>query len=446
MTVLKQIITILREEFKKLPDKRGTKHLIYTIEDIAAAAFSVFYFQSKSWLDFQRNMLGKTGKSNAKSLFDIDHIASDNHIRDVLDNISVEKLQGIFDKIYRFILEKETLKEYEYFENTLLVLIDGTHYHSSKNIHCSHCQTKIKSNAKGEEYIEYYHSAITPIIAHPKRNKIFSLFPEVISNKDGEDKQDCEINASKRWLDREHLIAKHYKLLLLGDDLYCKTSLIKKTREKQHNYIFVCKESSHKKMYETINYIEKLGEVDSKAVTRRNKSQKKESYNYKYLNSVNLTGDNDSILVNWCSVEVKDEKDKVIYSGAFATDYTIDEHNVEKIVEAGRTRWKIENENNNVLKTGGYNLDHNFGHGKKGLSEFLFTLNIISFLTHTICLEHDKGYKELYALINNRKTFFGHITTFTTFFYISDWNTLWNTMIDGYINGLHLDLQKVPTL
>jgi hypothetical protein len=129
----------------------------------------------------------------------------------------------------------------------------------------------------------------------------------------------------------------------------------------------------------------------------------------------------------------------VIYSGAFATDYTIDEHNVEKIVEAGRTRWKIENENNNVLKKGGYNLDHNFGHGKKGLSELLFTLNILSFLTHTICLKQDKGYKELYELINNRKTFFGHITTFTTFFYISDWNTLWDTMIEGYINGLHLN-------
>jgi hypothetical protein len=80
-----------------------TRHLTYAIEDIAAAAFSVFYFQSKSWLDFQRNMLRKTGKSNAKSLFDINNIASDNHIRDVLDDISVEKLQGIFDKIYRLL-------------------------------------------------------------------------------------------------------------------------------------------------------------------------------------------------------------------------------------------------------------------------------------------------------------------------------------------------------
>jgi hypothetical protein len=38
------------------------------------------------------------------------------------------------------------------------------------------------------------------------------------------------------------------------------------------------------------------------------------------------------------------------------------------VVEAGRSRWKIENENNNVLKTKGYHLEHNFGHGQQHLS------------------------------------------------------------------------------
>jgi len=110
-------------------------------------------------------------------------------------------------------------------------------------------------------------------------------------------------------------------------------------------------------MYEIINYLQKLGEVDTKVVSKVNKSRKKEIYHYEYLNEVDLTGDKDPIRVNWCSVEVKDEKGKLIYSGAFATDYIIDEHNVEKIVEAGRTRWKVENENNNTLKTGGYILN-----------------------------------------------------------------------------------------
>jgi hypothetical protein len=32
-------------------------------------------------------------------------------------------------------------------------------------------------------------------------------------------------------------------------------------------------------------------------------------------------------------------------------------------VAAGRARWKVENENNNTLKTKGYHLEHNYGHG-----------------------------------------------------------------------------------
>ena len=53
---------------------------------------------------------------------------------------------------------------------------------------------------------------------------------------------------------------------------------------------------------------------------------------------------------------------------------------VLRIVPAGRTRWKIENENNNTLKTKGYHLEHNFGHGQQHLSNVLVSLNLLAFL------------------------------------------------------------------
>jgi hypothetical protein len=113
MTIMKQIVRIMRQELKKLPDKRGKKHQIYTMEDIAMSAYAMFYFQNPSRLDFQRNMMTQSGRSNAASLFDINDIPSDNHIRDVLDGIDVETLQPIFDKIYQLLLKKETLSAYQ---------------------------------------------------------------------------------------------------------------------------------------------------------------------------------------------------------------------------------------------------------------------------------------------------------------------------------------------
>ena len=72
-----------------------------------------------------------------------------------------------------------------------------------------------------------------------------------------------------------------------------------------------------------------------------------------------------------------------MYKNAWATSHTIDDKTVISIASAGRARWKIENENNNVLKNQGYHFDHNFGHGKQHLSNLLATLMILAYLFHT---------------------------------------------------------------
>ncbi|MDR0377180.1 MAG: ISNCY family transposase, partial [Spirochaetaceae bacterium] len=67
---------------------------------------------------------------------------------------------------------------------------------------------------------------------------------------------------------------------------------------------------------------------------------------------------------------------------------------VGHLASCGRTRWKIENEHNNVLKNRGYNLQHNFGHGKKHASEVFFILNLTGFQLHTILELGDKDFRE----------------------------------------------------
>jgi hypothetical protein len=47
---------------------------------------------------------------------------------------------------------------------------------------------------------------------------------------------------------------------------------------------------------------------------------------------------------------------------------------------AGRSRTKPSN----TLKTKGYNVEHNFGHGKQRLSAVLATLNLLAFTFHTV--------------------------------------------------------------
>ncbi|MGD1861071.1 MAG: hypothetical protein ACFB0E_14000 [Leptolyngbyaceae cyanobacterium] len=69
--------------------------------------------------------------------------------------------------------------------------------------------------------------------------------------------------------------------------------------------------------------------------------------------------------VNWDELIVLRESDgQPLYHNAFVTWQPIDDPTVAAIIAVPRARWKSENENYNVLKTKGYHLKHDFGHGQ----------------------------------------------------------------------------------
>ncbi len=53
-------------------------------------------------------------------------------------------------------------------------------------------------------------------------------------------------------------------------------------------------------------------------------------------------------------------------------------------MRGARARWKIENETFNTLKNQGYHFGHNYGLGKKNLSEVFVFLTMLAFLVDQI--------------------------------------------------------------
>lgn len=99
-----------------------------------------------------------------------------------------------------------------------------------------------------------------------------------------------------------------------------------------------------------------------------------------------------------------------------------------EVVKAGRARWKSENENNNVLKTKGYHLEHNFGHGQQYLASFLLTLNLLAFLFHTVLELVDDQYRQLRQALGARQTFFNDVRALTRYFCFDSWQHLLDFM------------------
>jgi hypothetical protein len=101
------------------------------------------------------------------------------------------------------------------------------------------------------------------------------------------------------------------------------------------------------------------------------------------------------------------------------------------VIEAGRCRWKTENENHNILKTKGYHLEHNFGHGQEHLAASLLTLNLLAFLFHTVLHLMDQAYQQIRQKRGTRKGFFQDILSLTKYFLFESWQSLIDFMLYG---------------
>lgn len=101
------------------------------------------------------------------------------------------------------------------------------------------------------------------------------------------------------------------------------------------------------------------------------------------------------------------------------------------LVTSGRARWKIEHEHNHTLKTKGYPLEHNFGHGQEHLSSLLATMNLLAFLCHTVLGFSDAHSRLVRAALPSRQTFFQHVSALTHDRHFPSWAGLLRFRLRG---------------
>lgn len=435
--VFDHLIECLRSVAAGLPDRRTGDNCQYSMADIALAAFSVFFTQCPSFLSYQSAMQQARGRNNAQSLFQVQDIPCDNHIRQSLDPVEPHHFFGLFDELHRAFQQTGVLEAMRAVGNTRLIALDGTWYFSSqsKNIHCPNCSRIEHANGQ----TTHYHSALTPVIVSPGHRQVVPLRPEFITPQDGHDKQDCEINAAKRWLDAH---AGRYTTgndTLLGDDLYAHQPFCRQVLMRGFHFLFTCKPASHATLHQWVEALKPGEDLHTLNLRVKGKSNRREHHHYRWANGVPLTDSDDALKVNWCELTVTNDAGKVTYHNAFITDWEITEGNVAGLVAAGRARWKIENENNNVLKTKGYHLEHNFGHGKQHLASLLATMNLLAFGLHTLLELADESYRLIRATVGARRTFFEHIRTLTRYLHFESWERLMDFMMRGLEIGPYAD-------
>ena len=275
-------------------------------------------------------------------------------------------------------------------------------------------------------------------VVAPGHNRAVPLEPEFVIPQDGHDKQDCESRAVRRWLTAHAARYARLKPVYLGDDLFSRQPICQAVLETGGHFLFVCKPDSHPAIEEY-----RTGIPLDERTDRFKRGKKWVTHRCQWLCDVPLRGDANAMIVNWLMIEIRNDNDEVTYRNSFVTssfgnagvpptkretDLPVNRDTVAELAASGRARCKIENEAFNVMKTKGYNLEHNFGHGRQNLSSVLATLNLLAFACHTVCDLGGRAWRAARRTLVTRTGFFHHLRAITTYLVFPSWDHLLGTL------------------
>jgi hypothetical protein len=365
------LISDIHRCFQQIPDPRELPDRVpISFTDVLMSGLAVFGLKFPSLLKYDQNR--HTLDHNLLSLYHITQPPSDTYMRERLDELDPRLIRPVFKKMFAKLQRGKCLEGFEFLEEYYLLALDGTGEFSSSNVCCPQCCKKEHKDGS----VTYYHQMLGACIVHPEQSNVIPLCPEIIQNGDGAAKNDCERNAAKRFikhLRREH---PHLKVILLGDGLASNAPYIRLLEEHKMKYLLGAKPGDHQALFaalessEGTQYYEVLDE-------------KGFFHQFRFLNDVALNQSNQDVRINVLEYMQTDPKGKeIVFS--WVTNIHITRANVFALMKGGRARWKIENETFNTLKNLGYNLEHNYGHGKKFLSTILCLLMLLAFLVDQI--------------------------------------------------------------
>lgn len=357
----------LHQNFDEIKDHRGSNSS-YKLVDILSSAFAMFSLKSASLLDF--TLRSQVEDQNLGQVFKISKVCSDTQMRQVLDKVSANTVRGLLSSVFKQLKGSSWFQSYGYFQQMVIVSIDGVAHFSSQKVNCKHCLEKEHKSAE----TTYSHAMLAAVIVHPDKREVLLLDAEPILQQDGCEKNDCEANAAKGLI--THLKATYPKLkaLIVEDALYGNGPHIEGLLQAGDHYIIGVKPDSHKALFGQAQ-----ARIQTKAAKSWSYTDQKGKHTFEWVNNLPLCSSQSHIRVNFLPYEQRDEKDNLLQTFTWITDIEIRKTNVLLLARAARSGWKIENETFNTLKNQGYHFEHNYGHGQDQLATGIAYLMLLAF-------------------------------------------------------------------
>jgi Transposase DDE domain len=409
--------------------KKGTARIFATrpektrgsVKDAFMSAYAMFSLKYPSLLAFDKDRKNE----NLHSVYGVSKIPSDTNMRVLLDEVDPEGIRTIFNDIFRILQRGKVLEKFVFMANSYLLSIDGTGFFSSDKVHCNSCLEKTHKNGS----VSYSHQMLGAVIVHPDRKEVIPLTPEPIVKQDGQTKNDCERNATKRFLEKFRKDHPNLKVIVIEDGLSSNAPHIRELIKHNMHFILGAKEGDHEFLFEQIQQAHNIQLTTSfEMIDPRNSNI---ILKFRFLNNVQLNKSNTDIFVN--VLECSEFKNGTfLRKFAWVTDFTLAKNNAYDIMRGGRTRWKIENETFNTLKNQGYHFEHNFGHGYNNLSTVFALLMMLAFLVDQIQQICCPLFQQLLAKLGSKATLWAKTFSIFDNFLFSSMRQVFLALLYGF--------------
>ena len=359
---LEELLIIIKQYFPKLlkwiDDLTDTRHQSYITYDLKVCLLTQILAFCCGYQSM--NKIGRDFNSD-EAIHNINHILKTNYIelphKDTLINVIKEikhsELEKIQTNIIKTLIRSKMLDKYR-FNGLFHIVIDGTGLFSTKVNLGEQAITKVYNKDDENEYTLYSYYALEAKLVCG--NMTFSLATEFVLNEtyvddDGNeirkfDKQDCELKASYRLLEKIKKRFPKLPIIIGGDALYLGRPFLELCDEYHFEYIIRYKET------------------DAPTIKRNFDEIKNISGNYEYQNEIIFGDLKDgkfyTLNVIRYDEQTIDEKtgETILTNFSYVTSLKITEKNKENIILLGRRRWKIENKGFKEQKSDILNIEH----------------------------------------------------------------------------------------
>lgn len=355
LIIIKQYFPKLTDWIDNLTDTRNQSYIKYDFKICLLTQILAFCSSYQSM-----NKIGRDFNSDIV-IENINNILKTNYIElphkdtliNVISEIKFKELEKIQTNIIRTLIRSKMLDKYR-FNGLFHVVIDGTGLYSTRVNLGEQAITKVYNKGEENEYILYSYYALEAKLVCG--NITFSLATEFVENEtytdeDGNeirrfDKQDCELKASYRLLDKIKKRFPKLPIIIGGDALYLGRPFLELCDKHHFEYIIRYKETdapSIKRNFDEIKIVDGAYEYQNEVIFGDLKN--KEFY------TLNVMSYDEEI--------VDEETGKVtITNFSFVTSLHISSKNKNILVLLGRRRWKIENKGFKEQKSDILNITH----------------------------------------------------------------------------------------